>query len=177
MGDPGPQHAWAGCSCKALLKRCSLLHAGSPAEPDSAGCPPPVPALLKSCSLLHAGSPALPDSAGCPPPSAPCQLYTEEFYRSVVARKLAPDGIFVTQSGPAGVLSCGEVFTAIHRTIAAVFPRALPYTQHIPSYVDTWVRARRWQQCRTAQRREPFPAMRGTCALRTASRQGDEIAR
>ncbi len=58
----------------------------------------------------------------------------------MVQRKLAPDGVFVTQSGPAGVLSCGEVFTAINRTIASVFPRVVPYTQHIPSYVDTWVR-------------------------------------
>ncbi len=72
--------------------------------------------------------------------AGPAQLYTEEFYRGVVQRKLAPDGIFVTQSGPAGVLSCCEVFTAINRTIAAVFPRVMPYTQHIPSYVDTWVR-------------------------------------
>ncbi|KAK9837434.1 hypothetical protein WJX81_002188 [Elliptochloris bilobata] len=74
-----------------------------------------------------------------PVEGGPCyQLYTEEFYRDVVLRKLAPSGIFVTQSGPAGVLSCGEVFTAINRTIAAVFPRVVPYAQHIPSYVDTW---------------------------------------
>ena len=58
----------------------------------------------------------------------------------MVQRKLAADGVFVTQSGPAGVLSCGEVFTAINRTIASVFPRVVSYTQHIPSYVDTWVR-------------------------------------
>ena len=37
------------------------------------------------------------------------QLYTDEFYQTVVSRKLAPGGIFVTQSGPAGVISCTEV--------------------------------------------------------------------
>ena len=39
----------------------------------------------------------------------PLQLYTQEFYRTVVAKKLAPGGIFVTQSGPAGVLSATQV--------------------------------------------------------------------
>lgn len=37
------------------------------------------------------------------------QLYTEEFYKNIVATRLAPGGIFVTQSGPAGFLSCKEV--------------------------------------------------------------------
>ena len=70
------------------------------------------------------------------------QLYTQDFYRSVVEPKLAPGGIFVTQSGPAGVLSCGEVFAPINHTLTSVFPRVVPYAQHIPSYVDTWVRPR-----------------------------------
>jgi predicted membrane-bound spermidine synthase len=68
------------------------------------------------------------------------QLYTQDFYRTVVEPKLAPDGIFVTQSGPAGVLSCSEVFSPINHTLNSVFPRVIPYVQHIPSYVDTWVR-------------------------------------
>ncbi|BDA48541.1 Polyamine aminopropyltransferase [Coccomyxa sp. Obi] len=69
----------------------------------------------------------------------PCyQLYTQDFYRNVVEPKLAPDGIFVTQSGPAGVLSCTEVFSPINHTLNSVFPRVIPYVQHIPSYVDTW---------------------------------------
>lgn len=68
------------------------------------------------------------------------QLYTQEFYRTVVEPKLAPDGIFVTQSGPAGVLSCSEVYAPINHTLNSVFPRVIPYLQHIPSYVDTWVR-------------------------------------
>jgi thermospermine synthase len=40
----------------------------------------------------------------------PCyQLYTQEFYQTVVIPKLNPGGIFVTQSGPAGFNSCTEV--------------------------------------------------------------------
>lgn len=68
------------------------------------------------------------------------QLYTQDFYRDVVEPKLKSDGIFVTQSGPAGVLSSTEVFTAIHSTLHSVFPSVLPYAQHIPSYNDAWVR-------------------------------------
>ena len=67
------------------------------------------------------------------------QLYTQDFYRDIVQPKLSPDGIFVTQSGPAGVLSSTEVFTAIHSTLCSVFPAVLPYAQHIPSYNDAWV--------------------------------------
>lgn len=69
------------------------------------------------------------------------QLYTQDFYRNVVEPKLAPGGIFVTQSGPAGVLSCSEVFAPINHTLASVFPRVVPFVTHIPSYVDTWVRS------------------------------------
>ena len=73
------------------------------------------------------------------------QLYTQDFYRNVVAPKLAPNGIFVTQSGPAGVLTCSEVFTPINHTLRSVFPKVVPYLQHIPSYVDTWVRGQPYQ--------------------------------
>lgn len=67
------------------------------------------------------------------------QLYTQDFYRDVVKPKLNPDGIFVTQSGPAGVLSSTEVFTAINKTLQSAFPTVVPYAQHIPSYNDAWV--------------------------------------
>ena len=67
------------------------------------------------------------------------QLYTQDFYRDVVKPKLNPDGVFVTQSGPAGVLSSTEVFTAIHKTLQSAFPAVLPYAYHIPSYNDAWV--------------------------------------
>ena len=69
----------------------------------------------------------------------PCyQLYTREFYENIVKAKLAPGGVFVTQSGPAGVLAHTEVFTPINRTLASVFPRVVPYLQHIPSFADCW---------------------------------------
>lgn len=69
----------------------------------------------------------------------PCyQLYTQEFYSNVVLPKLNPGGIFITQSGPAGFLSCTEVFTCINATLRSVFPRVLPYTQHMPVFADVW---------------------------------------
>lgn len=69
----------------------------------------------------------------------PCyQLYTQEFYESVVKGKLAPGGIFVTQSGPAGVLSSTQVYTAINNTLESVFPVVIPYLQHLPSFADCW---------------------------------------
>mmetsp|Transcript_7337 Transcript_7337/g.18196 ORF Transcript_7337/g.18196 Transcript_7337/m.18196 type:complete len:314 (-) Transcript_7337:235-1176(-) len=69
----------------------------------------------------------------------PCyQLYTQEFYENVVKKKLNPNGIFITQSGPAGFLSCKEVFSTIHKTVSSVFPKVLPYAQHIPSFCDCW---------------------------------------
>ena len=37
-----------------------------------------------------------------------------------------------------GPNSCTEVFTCIHRTLASVFRRVVPYAQHIPSFSDTW---------------------------------------
>lgn len=69
----------------------------------------------------------------------PCyELYTRDFYETVVKQKLNPGGIFITQSGPAGILSCTEVFTSINTTMKSVFPTVIPYTQHLPSYCDVW---------------------------------------
>jgi thermospermine synthase len=74
-----------------------------------------------------------------PVAGGPCyHLYTADFYRTVVAKKLAPGGVFVTQSGPAGVLSATQVFSCIHATLASVFPSVLPLAAHVPSYADTW---------------------------------------
>jgi thermospermine synthase len=84
----------------------------------------------------------------------PCyQLYTQEFYETVVKEKLNPGGIFVTQSGPAGVLSCTEVFTSIHATLRAVFGPAVAYTQHVPSYCDEWG----WNLARKSSEEVSFP--------------------
>ncbi|KAJ9523274.1 hypothetical protein QJQ45_024064 [Haematococcus lacustris] len=65
-------------------------------------------------------------------------MVVQEFYETVVRRKLAPGGIFVTQSGPAGLLSAKEVFSTIHRTVSSVFPTVVPYAQHIPSFCECW---------------------------------------
>ena len=74
-----------------------------------------------------------------PVSGGPCfQLYTREFYENVVRKKLAPGGVFVTQSGPCGVLSATQVFTPINHTLAAVFARVVPMAAHVPSYADTW---------------------------------------
>jgi hypothetical protein len=62
----------------------------------------------------------------------------QDFYQNVVLQKLNPGGIFITQSGPAGFLSCTEVFTCINATLRSVFPHVLPYTQHMPVFCDVW---------------------------------------
>lgn len=73
----------------------------------------------------------------------PCyQLYTDDFYKNVVSKKLNAGGIFVTQSGPCGILTAGEVFSSIHSTLKASFPKVVPYRAHIPAFADTWVRRR-----------------------------------
>eukprot|EP00250_Pteridium_aquilinum_P008418 c17928_g2_i1 orf=272-1696(-) len=69
----------------------------------------------------------------------PCyQLYSKGFYENVVKPKLNPGGIFVTQAGPAGVLSHKEVFTSIYNTLRNVFTYVVAYSAHVPSYADTW---------------------------------------
>lgn len=77
-----------------------------------------------------------------PVDGGPCyQLYTDDYYRSIVKEKLSPGGIFVTQSGPCGYLSASLVFTSIHNTLRQAFPAVLPYACHVPSFADEWVRA------------------------------------
>ena len=72
----------------------------------------------------------------------PCyQLYTDDFYKNVVSPKLNDGGIFVTQSGPCGLLSSAEVFSSIHNTLKATFADVIPYCTHIPSFCDEWVRS------------------------------------
>eukprot|EP00892_Ulva_mutabilis_P009988 jgi/Ulvmu1/7361/UM036_0021.1 len=69
----------------------------------------------------------------------PCyQLYTDDFYKNVIRKKLNPGGIFVTQSGPCGVLTAHEVFTPIHNTLKSTFPTVVPYSCHIPAFADEW---------------------------------------
>lgn len=69
----------------------------------------------------------------------PCyHLYTQDFYRDVVQRKLNPGGIFIGQAGPAGMLSATEVFSSIGLTLKTVFPKVLSYHAHFPSFCDEW---------------------------------------
>jgi thermospermine synthase len=68
----------------------------------------------------------------------PCyQLYTQAYYE-MCKSKLNPGGVLVTQSGPAGVLSCTEVYTVINNTLKQVFPKVVPAASHVPSFADTW---------------------------------------
>jgi thermospermine synthase len=76
-----------------------------------------------------------------PVDGGPCyKLYTDDFYTNVIVEKLNPGGIFVTNSGPCGILSASLVFTSIHNTLKATFPVVVPYSCHLPSFVDEWVR-------------------------------------
>uniref|UniRef100_A0A0A9HTE3 thermospermine synthase n=1 Tax=Arundo donax TaxID=35708 RepID=A0A0A9HTE3_ARUDO len=74
-----------------------------------------------------------------PVEGGPCyQLYTKSFYEHVVKPKLTDRGIFVTQAGPAGVLTHREVFSSIYNTLRHVFKYVKAYTAHVPSFADTW---------------------------------------
>ncbi|KAJ7979265.1 Thermospermine synthase [Quillaja saponaria] len=74
----------------------------------------------------------------------PCnKLYTKSFYEQIVKPKLNDNGIFVTQAGPAGMLSHKDVFAPIYNTLKHVFNNVVAYIAHIPSYADSagWVLA------------------------------------
>ncbi|CAL5059219.1 unnamed protein product [Urochloa decumbens] len=75
-----------------------------------------------------------------PVEGGPCyQLYTKGFYDRVVKPKLSDGrGVFVTQAGPAGVLTHREVFSSIYNTLRHVFKYVKAYTAHVPSFADTW---------------------------------------
>eukprot|EP01018_Ginkgo_biloba_P033655 Gb_38598 [translate_table: standard] len=74
-----------------------------------------------------------------PVEGGPCfKLYTKSFYEYIVKPKLSDTGMFVTQAGPAGVLTHTDVFSSIYNTLKQVFKYVLPYTAHVPSYSDTW---------------------------------------
>ena len=68
----------------------------------------------------------------------PCyQLYTAEFYR-MIREKLNPGGIFVTQSGQAGIKQHGLVWSPVHNTLRTVFPHVSAYNQAVYSFMDEW---------------------------------------
>uniref|UniRef100_A0A7S2N2J4 thermospermine synthase n=1 Tax=Zooxanthella nutricula TaxID=1333877 RepID=A0A7S2N2J4_9DINO len=68
----------------------------------------------------------------------PCyQLYTKEFYE-MCRTKLQPGGVLVTQASQAGITRHHIVWSAVNSTLRAVFPRVLPYSQAIYSFMDEW---------------------------------------
>jgi len=68
----------------------------------------------------------------------PCyQLYTTEFY-TMLKTKMNPGGIFVTQSGQAGIKQHHMVFCPINKTLKAVFDKVVPFNQAVYSFMDEW---------------------------------------
>jgi len=55
-----------------------------------------------------------------------------------LSKKLAPGGIFVTQSGCASVRDAHHVFSPIHHTLKQVFPKVYGYTMCVPSFTSEW---------------------------------------
>jgi len=66
----------------------------------------------------------------------PCwMMYTLEYYQKLKT-KLAPGGIFVSQSGPSGLYSVHEVSIPIYNTVKQAFKYVHMYTAAIPSFLD-----------------------------------------
>lgn len=73
-----------------------------------------------------------------PVEDGPCYLlYTEEFY-TMLAGRLAPGGVVVTQAGPAGAHTVDDVCLPIFNTLRRVFANAHLYRSHIPSFLDIY---------------------------------------
>jgi len=64
-------------------------------------------------------------------------LYFQEYYKSLL-EKVNPGFVFVTQSGPCGLLTKEECFTTINKTLSSVFDVVVPMHAHIPSFHDLW---------------------------------------
>lgn len=133
-----------GGPCYQLYTQVGWVGGGS--REGAEGCSGPLALQPRSHAATHARTrhqpTSLPSSdkvttqrTNTPPHPTP---RPQDFYQNVVMKKLNPGGIFITQSGPAGILSCTEVFTAINCTLRSVFPRVVPYTQHMPVYCDVW---------------------------------------
>lgn len=52
--------------------------------------------------------------------------------------KINPGGIFITQSGAAGVKSHKLVYSAINRTVREAFKHVIPMSQVVYSFLDEW---------------------------------------
>lgn len=56
----------------------------------------------------------------------------------MVATKLSPGGVFVTQSTAAGLLFYNECFTVITQTLRSAFDTVESYSVEIPSFATEW---------------------------------------
>jgi thermospermine synthase len=64
-------------------------------------------------------------------------LYFQEYYKNLL-EKVNPGFVFITQSGPCGLLTNEECFTTINKTLSTVFDVVVPMAAHIPSFHDVW---------------------------------------
>lgn len=111
-------------------------------ENDEAFADPRLEVVIEDAKVILEKAPADFDviimDLDDPLEGGPCyQLYTKEFYE-MCKSKLAPGGVLVTQAGQAGIKHHGMVWSAVHCTLKAVFPRVLPYNQAIYSFLDEW---------------------------------------
>lgn len=63
------------------------------------------------------------------------KLYTKEFYE-IAERKLAPDGILVTQAS--SLSHSPQIFLSIERTLGEVFPKTCSYSVYVKSFASIW---------------------------------------
>jgi spermidine synthase len=63
------------------------------------------------------------------------QLFTRQMYE-LARSKLAPGGVVAVQSGSAGFQA--RLMPDISATLRAVFPRVVPYTAYVPSFMDLY---------------------------------------
>jgi len=64
-------------------------------------------------------------------------LYTKKYFE-MCKQKLNEGGIMCTQAGPAGLMTHKQVFSAIHHTMASVFPSVVAWSALVPSFADHW---------------------------------------
>jgi len=64
-------------------------------------------------------------------------MYFQSLYQTVLS-KLNSGGIFVTQSGGAGLLTYMDCFTVIHNTMRVSFPHTYAFFAEVPSFGTSW---------------------------------------
>ena len=64
-------------------------------------------------------------------------LYTREFYY-LLRDRLKPGGLMVAQSGPTGPAFYEQCFSAVAKTVSAVFPAIFTCEAFVPAFGSTW---------------------------------------